>query len=471
MKNNMTNDMTKGNPTKLILLFSIPLLIGNIFQQFYSMVDTIIVGRFVGVDALAAVGATSSMVFLVNGFATGLSSGFAVLVSQRFGAKDEKGLRKAVASAITLTVISVVVITIVSLLGAMPLLKLMNTPENIIGDAYLYIKIIYAGVVATVAYNLIASILRALGDSKTPLYFLIVSSVLNVILDLVFIIVFKMGVAGAAWATIIAQAVAGIWCTIFMMKKYKILKFEKDELKLNGHYISRLCYMGIPMGLQYSITAIGSVILQTAVNGLGSLVVAAVTASSKISMFLCCPFDALGSTMATYAGQNVGAKKLSRISEGIKKSLLIGSVYSIIALVVSIFFGETIALLFVNAGETELLLMVKQCLVTSAAFFIPLCIVNVVRFTIQGMGYSTFAIFAGICEMIARALCGFILVPMFGFTAVCFASPIAWIFADAFLLPGYKNVSNKLKKKIEISEIDYKNNKDEKIEESITLID
>ena len=189
--------------------------------------------------------------------------------------------------------------------------------------------------------------------------------------------------------------------------------------------------MGIPMGLQYSITAIGSVILQTAVNGLGSLVVAAVTASSKISMFLCSPFDALGSTMATYAGQNVGAKKLSRISEGIKKSLLIGSVYSIIALVVSIFFGETIALLFVNAGETELLLMVKQCLVTSAAFFIPLCIVNVVRFTIQGMGYSTFAI----------------------------------------LLPGYKNVSNKLKKKIEISEIDYKNNKDEKIEESITLID
>ena len=177
MKNNMTNDMTNGNPVKLILLFSIPLLIGNIFQQFYNMVDTIIVGRFVGVDALAAVGATSSMVFLVNGFATGLSSGFAVLVSQRFGAKDEKGLRKAVASAITLTIISVVIITIVSLLGAMPLLKLMNTPENIINDAYLYIKIIYAGVIATVAYNLIASILRALGDSKTPLYFLIISSV------------------------------------------------------------------------------------------------------------------------------------------------------------------------------------------------------------------------------------------------------------------------------------------------------
>ena len=232
MKNNMTNDMTKGNPTKLILLFSIPLLIGNIFQQFYSMVDTIIVGRFVGVDALAAVGATSSMVFLVNGFATGLSSGFAVLVSQRFGAKDEKGLRKAVASAITLTVISVVVITIVSLLGAMPLLKLMNTPENIIGDAYLYIKIIYAGVVATVAYNLIASILRALGDSKTPLYFLIVSSVLNVILDLVFIINFNMGVAGAAYATIISQGVSAILCLIYTYKRFTILRLKKKILKL-----------------------------------------------------------------------------------------------------------------------------------------------------------------------------------------------------------------------------------------------
>ena len=215
----MTNDMTNGNPVKLILLFSIPLLIGNIFQQFYNMVDTIIVGRFVGVDALAAVGATSYMVFLVNGFTTGLSSGFAVLVSQRFGAKDEKGLRKAVASAITLTIISVVIITIVSLLGAMPLLKLMNTPENIINDAYLYIKIIYAGVIATVAYNLIASILRALGDSKTPLYFLIISSVLNVILDLVFIINFNRGVAGAAYAPIISQAVSAALCLIYTYMK------------------------------------------------------------------------------------------------------------------------------------------------------------------------------------------------------------------------------------------------------------
>lgn len=471
MRSNEVKDLTQGNVFKLILGFSVPLLLGMLFQQFYSMVDTIIVGKYLGVSALAEVGSTGSINFMIIGFCMGVCNGVAIPVAQKFGANNYKKLRKYVFNSAVLAAIFSIVMTMIVCVLCRSILEWMNTPSDIIDGAYSYIFVIFLGIPATYLYNLSSGIIRSLGDSKTPLMFLIMSSIINIVLDLVFIIVFKMGVAGAAWATIIAQAVAGIWCTIFMMKKYKILKFEKDELKLNGHYISRLCYMGIPMGLQYSITAIGSVILQTAVNGLGSLVVAAVTASSKISMFLCCPFDALGSTMATYAGQNVGAKKLSRISEGIKKSLLIGSVYSIIALVVSIFFGETIALLFVNAGETELLLMVKQCLVTSAAFFIPLCIVNVVRFTIQGMGYSTFAIFAGICEMIARALCGFILVPMFGFTAVCFASPIAWIFADAFLLPGYKNVSNKLKKKIEISEIDYKNNKDEKIEESITLID
>ena len=421
MRSNEVKDLTQGNVFKLILGFSVPLLLGMLFQQFYSMVDTIIVGKYLGVSALAEVGSTGSINFMIIGFCMGVCNGFAIPVAQKFGANNYKKLRKYVFNSAVLAAIFSIVMTMIVCVLCRSILEWMNTPSDIIDGAYSYIFVIFLGIPATYLYNLSSGIIRSLGDSKTPLMFLIMSSIINIVLDLVFIIVFKMGVAGA--------------------------------------------------GLQYSITAIGSVILQTAVNGLGSLVVAAVTASSKISMFLCCPFDALGSTMATYAGQNVGAKKLSRISEGIKKSLLIGSVYSIIALVVSIFFGETIALLFVNAGETELLLMVKQCLVTSAAFFIPLCIVNVVRFTIQGMGYSTFAIFAGICEMIARALCGFILVPMFGFTAVCFASPIAWIFADAFLLPGYKNVSNKLKKKIEISEIDYKNNKDEKIEESITLID
>lgn len=450
MAKNEVKDLTQGNVFKLILGFSIPLLFGMLFQQLYSMVDTIIVGRYLGVNALAEVGSTGSISFMIIGFCMGVCNGFAIPVAQKFGARNYKLLRKYVFNSGVLSIIFSMVMTIIVCLLCRNILEWMNTPKDIIDGAYSYIFVIFLGIPVTYLYNLLSGIIRSLGDSKTPLIFLLISSVINIILDLVFIIVFHMGVAGAAWATVISQGVSGICCLVFMMKKYTILKFEKDELKLNSHCIRRLCYMGIPMGLQYSITAIGSVILQTAVNGLGSLVVAAVTAGGKISMFLCCPFDALGSTMATYAGQNVGAKKLDRVNEGIKKSIIIGSIYSIIAFIVSILFGRTIALLFVDGSEVELLSMVKKQLIIVAAFYIPLCFVNVVRFTIQGMGYSTFAIFAGIFEMVARTLCAFILVPVFGFTAVCLASPIAWIFADLFLVPGYISVLNKMKRELSI---------------------
>lgn len=448
MGKNDVKDLTQGNVFKLILGFSIPLLLGMLFQQFYSMVDTIIVGRYLGVTALAEVGSTGSINFMIIGFCMGICNGFAIPVAQKFGARNYKLLRKYVFNSGVLAVIFSVIMTLVVCLLCRNILGWMNTPNDIMEGAYSYIFVIFLGIPVTYLYNLLAGIIRSLGDSKTPLMFLIMSSIINIILDLVFIIVFNMGVSGAAWATVISQGVSGICCLIFMAKRYSILKFEKDELKINGHCIRRLCYMGVPMGLQYSITAIGSVILQTAVNGLGSLVVAAVTAGSKISMFLCCPFDALGSTMATYAGQNVGAKKLDRVNEGIKNSIIIGSVYSIIAFLVSIFFGKTISLLFVDGNELELLSMVSKQLIITALFYIPLCLVNVVRFTIQGMGYSTFAIFAGICEMIARTICGFILVPIFGFNAVCLASPIAWICADLFLIPGYISVMNKMKREI-----------------------
>lgn len=449
MAHSKTRDMTRGNAFKLILEFSIPLLLGMLFQQFYSMVDTIIVGKYLGVNALAAVGSTGSINFMVIGFCMGVCNGFGIPIAQQFGAKNYKQLRKYAFNSGYLSAIFSVVMTAVVCLLCSNILVWMRTPSDIIDGAYKYIFVIFLGIPATYLYNLLSAIIRSLGDSKTPLYFLLVSSVINIALDLVFIIYMNMGVAGAAWATVIAQGVSGIFCLIFMKRKYEILRFEKDELRLDKKCIENLCYMGIPMGLQYSITAIGSVILQTAVNGLGSLVVAAVTAGSKISMFLCCPFDALGSTMATYAGQNVGAKKLDRISEGLKASTIIGSIYSIIALIISIVFGKSIALFFVNESETDIILMVSKFLIIVAAFYIPLCLVNVVRFSIQGMGFSTFAILAGVCEMIARSLCGFVLVPVFGYTAVCLASPVAWIFADAFLLPAYKIVLNKLKEKLE----------------------
>ena len=456
MRKSEMRDMTKGNVFNIILGFAIPLLLGMLFQQFYSMVDTIIVGKYLGVSALASVGSTGSINFMIIGFCMGVCNGFAIPVAQKFGAGNFKKLRKYVFNSGFLAIVFSVVMTLIVCVFCRQILIAMRTPEDIIQGAYSYIYVIFLGIPATYLYNLLSGIIRSLGDSKTPLFFLIISSIINIILDLFLIIYMHMGVAGAAWATVIAQAVSGILCLIYMRKKYSVLKFESDELKVDGYCIRRLCYMGVPMGLQYSITAIGSVILQTAVNGLGSIIVAAVTAAGKISMFLCCPFDALGSTMATYTGQNIGAGKLERISEGIKKSMIIGSVYSIVALMISVFFGKSLALLFVNENEIEILAKVSENLIIVAAFYIPLCIVNVVRFTIQGMGYSTFAILAGVCEMIARALCGFILVPIFGYVAVCLASPVAWIFADAFLIPAYKYVINKSKCEMKIKLVEAK---------------
>lgn len=302
MEKNKVKDLTQGNVFKLILGFSIPLLFGMLFQQFYSMVDTIIVGKYLGVTALAEVGSTGSISFMIIGFCMGVCNGFAIPVAQKFGARNYKLLRKYVFNSAILSAIFSIAMTIIVCLLCRKILGWMNTPDDIMEGAYSYIFVIFLGIPVTYLYNLLAGIIRSFGDSKTPLIFLIMSSIINIVLDLAFIIIFKMGVAGAAWATVISQAVSGICCLIFMKKRYSILKFEKDELKVNGHCMRRLCYMGIPMGLQYSITAIGSVILQTAVNGLGSLVVATVTAGNKISMFLSCPFDALGSTMATYAG-------------------------------------------------------------------------------------------------------------------------------------------------------------------------
>ena len=429
MKNNMTNDMTKGNPVKLILLFSIPLLIGNVFQQFYSMVDTIIVGRFVGVDALAAVGATGSMVFLVNGFATGLTSGFAVLVSQKFGAKDENGLRKAVASAVTLTVISVIVVTLVSLIGAKPLLKLMNTPENIMGDAYTYIKIIYGGVVATVAYNLIASILRALGDSKTPLYFLIVSSVLNVILDLVFIINFKMGVAGAAYATIISQGVSAILCLIYTYKKFIILRLKKEDFNVKRKYYHKHLKIGIPMALQFSITSIGIMTVQAALNVFGSIVIASYTAASKALQLVMQPAITFGVTMATYCGQNLGAKEYGRIKEGVKECTKISIITSIIAGAVLMFLGKYFVMMFISNPDAEVLKYAQQVLDISAIFFIPLGLIFIYRNALQGIGDSFVPMMAGVYELVARAIVAFTLPRYLDFMGICLADPVAWFAA------------------------------------------
>ena len=444
MANNMTNDMTKGNPLKIFIFFSIPLLIGNIFQQLYSMVDTIIVGRFVGVNALAAVGSTGSLFFLVNGMVLGLTSGFAVLVAQKFGAKDEDGLKKAVASNILLTLISTVIITVIALIVKTPLLKMMNTPDNIFGDANTYITIIFAGIITQALYNMAAGILRSLGDSKTPLYFLIVSSVINIILDLVFIINFKMGVAGAAYATNIAQGISAILCLIYSYKKFPVLRIKKEDFKFGTAYISKHLKIGIPMGLQFSVTAIGIVIVQSAINVFGSTVIAAYTASSKVLQLVMQPSTSFGVTIATYAGQNLGAKRFDRIKNGMKIMNKISVVTSLLAGAVLVFLGKYFVMLFIDNPTPEIFKYAQEVFNYSAVFFIPLGFIFVYRNVLQGMGESFVPMMAGVYELAARSVVAFTLPKFIGFTGICLSDPVAWISASVPLMITYYRKMKKI---------------------------
>ncbi len=440
----MEKDMTKGNPMRLILGFAVPLLLGLVFQQFYSMVDAVIVGHYLGVEALAAVGATGSVNFLIIGFCMGVCNGFGIPIAQEFGAKHEGELKRFVANSVWLSVIFAVVITIVVSLLCRPILQIMRTPDNIIDGSYNYIIIIFLGIPVVFLYNMTAAILRSLGDSRTPVVFLVTAAVLNIFLDIFCIVVLPLGVAGAAVATVVSQAIAGFACLIYMRRKFSILRLSKEESRWNRSYAGKLCNMGIPMGLQYSITAIGSVILQSAVNSIDSNAVAAVTAGGKVSMLLVCPFDAMGSTMATYGGQNVGAGDLDRVNKGLKDCCLLGLLYALIALGAVYLFGKQLLLLFLDAGETQIIADAYSFLQINALFYFPLALVNIVRFLIQGMGFSKLAVFAGAFEMLARALAGFLLVPHFGFSAVRFANPLAWIFADIFLIPAFFHVRKKM---------------------------
>ncbi|WP_028242182.1 MATE family efflux transporter [Pseudobutyrivibrio ruminis] len=439
-----TKKMTEGNPLGLILGFSIPMLAGLLFQQMYNLVDTIIVGQTLGDSALAAVGSTGSINFLINGFCMGICSGFAIPVAQRFGAESYDSMRKFVGNSIIMSGIFAVVITTLVSIFCYQILVIMQTPDDIIDLAYSYISIIFFGIPVTFLYNLTAGIMRSLGDSKTPTYFLIMAAGINVVLDIVFIIVLGMSVDGPALATVMSQFIAGISCLIYMKKKFPILKLSKGDLKLGKHHSQVLISMGIPFGLQYSITAIGSVILQTAVNGLGTIAVASMTAGSKVSMFVVCPFDALGGTMATYAGQNVGAKNIPRVKKGVWTAQLIGTIYAVFIFIVLIFAGRYILRLFT---ATDIVIeQAMMFLLANGVTYTLLAAVNIFRFAIQGMGFSTFAIYSGVMEMIARILVAFTFVPMIGFSGAIWASPVAWLFAVIFLVPGLYYCCRKLDK-------------------------
>ncbi len=436
-------DLTSGKPLPLILGFGLPIFGGILFQQFYNLVDTMIVGKMLGVKALAAVGSTGSINFLIVGFCIGICNGFAIPIAQRFGAGDLSGLRRYIANSVYTSAFFAVTVTTIVCLMCRQILTWMKTPSDIIELSASYIFIIFLGIPATILYNMASGIIRSFGNSKTPLYFLIFSSVLNIILDL--LLIKPMGVRGAALATIISQAVSGVIATVFLKKHYDFLVLTSEEKKPDKTYIMKLCTMGVPMGLQYSITAIGSVILQSSVNQLGSDFVASSAAAIKVNIFLYSPLDALGSTMATFAGQNVGAGKLDRIDEGIRDAVLLGFAYSVIGILLVVVFARQFALLFVSGEEVAIIANIRQYLLINNSFMFLLTLVNVVRFTIQGLGFSGLAIFAGVGEMIARAMMGFFFVPLFGYVAACFASPVAWLLADLFLVPAYFLIMKRLR--------------------------
>lgn len=432
-----SKEMTEGKALPLIFNFTLPLLLGNLLQQTYSLVDAAIVGRFLGINALASVGASTSVVFLILGFCNGCCGGFGIPVAQKFGARDYSTMRRYVAVSLQLAAVMSVMIAVVTSVFCADILRMMSTPESIFTGAYYYLLITFIGVPCTFFYNLLSSIIRAVGDSKTPFWFLLFSTVLNILLDLFFILVLDWGVAGAAIATVLSQGVSAMLCYFYMMRHFEILKATSTERKFDKALARTLMYIGVPMGLQFSITAIGSIMLQSANNALGTACVAAFTAAIRIKMFFMCPFESLGMAMATYSGQNYGAGKPERIWMGVKASALMMILYWTFTFCALMLGAKTFALLFVEASELEVLHNTELFLHVSVSFFPALGLLCILRYTIQGVGFTSLAMLSGVSEMIARILVSLLAVPTFGFIAVCFGDPTAWIFANAFLIPAF----------------------------------
>ena len=431
------HDMTSGSPMKMILSFTFPIFIGNVFQQFYNMADAVIVGKFVGTKALAAVGSTGTIMFLIYGFVVGMTAGFTVLTAQKFGAGDMRAMRQTVAGASILSLIVGVILTAAFMILMKPWLMAMNTPEDIFADAYAYIMIVSAGILAQMLYNLLASVLRALGNSKVPLYFLILSALLNIVLDLVLIIVFHMGAAGAAVATVVSQGVSGLLCLVYIVKCVPVLRMSRDDWRPSGHLLKTQMRIGIPMALQYSITAIGTMMVQSSLNILGSTLVAAYTAAGKIEQVVSQAYVALGTTLATYSAQNIGAGDVPRIRRGFRATTWIGVIYSFAAAALVMTVGKYMTYLFVSEDVELIMGSVDLYLKCAGSLFIPLAIVNIYRNGIQGLGYGLLPMMAGVAELVGRGVMSVIAAQQKSYLGVCLASPAAWVLAAALLIGMY----------------------------------
>ena len=443
------NDMTVGSPMKMILSFTFPIFLGNVFQQFYNMADAVIVGKFVGTKALAAVGSTGTIMFLIYGFVVGMTAGFTVLTAQKFGAGDMQGMRRTVAGAGILSLLIGLFLTVTFMLFMKPLLHLMNTPSDIFADAYKYIMIVSGGILAQMLYNLLSSILRALGNSKIPLYFLIISALLNIVLDLVLIIVFQMGAPGAAIATVVAQGISGVLCLIYIMWKIPLLHLKKEDWHVGGQIYAIQLKIGLPMALQYSITAIGTMMVQSALNILGSTLVAAFTAASKIEAGCNTGICSDGNNNGNLPEHRISEpENVPRIRQGFKACTILGIGYSLVAATFIMTVGKYMTYLFVSEDVDIIMSSVDIYLKCIGLFFIPLAIVNIYRNGIQGLGYGLLPMMAGVAELIGRGVVALIAAKERSYLGVCLASPAAWVLAGGLLIAMYYYIMNVHMKKM-----------------------
>lgn len=439
------NDLTKGSPLKLIFWFTIPLLIGNIFQQFYSLSDTLIVGQTLGVKALAAVGSTGSVQFLIIGFAQGLTAGLSILTAQYYGAKDFKGVRRSFAISIVISLIVGVILTIVSLILVDHILVLMQTPPAIMADARTFLQIMLGGMLAPIGFNLLSNVIRALGDSRTPLWFLIISSVINIGLELLFILGFHWGIAGAGWATILAQLIATLMCAVYIIVKVPVLHIGWRHFKLQRARVKAHLNVGLPMAFQMSIIAIGTIVLQAALNSLGTNSVAATTAAQKIDQLATQPLMSFGVTMATFAAQNFGAHKYERIIKGVKQTMWLSGSFSVVAGLIEIFWGQQLVGLFVGHQDMAVLHLSQTYFNIIGSTYILLSMLFIMRNTLQGLGRSAIPTLAGAAELFMRVFAALVLVHFFAYAGACFSEPLAWLGSCAVLLPAYVRAVHELR--------------------------
>ena len=438
--------MTVGKPSKLIIQFMIPMFLGNVFQQFYNVADSIVAGQFLGVQALAAIGSTGSLMFFVTGWMNGMSSGFAILVSQWFGAKKYDRMRHYVAMSVYLSIILSVLMTVGFLAANEPILRMMNYSPDIMPDVTAYMGIIYAGLIVTAAYNALAAFLRALGDSRSPLYFLIISAAINVVLDIVFIVYGGMGVDGCAYATVIAQAISALLCFIYIVKRYPILHLKREDFRISFRSWGRLLALGIPMALQFSITAIGTIIVQGAVNVYGEIYMAGFSAAGKLQNIIATVFSAFGATIATYVGQNRGAGKMDRVRQGVRTTQMMIIVYSVFAMAVVLLLGRYMMWIFVSPSETEVIDVAVLYFRTVFWCYPFLGSIFLYRNTLQGLGYGLVPMLGGVFELVARAGIVLLVAGRTSFVGVCLSDPAAWLSALIPLVPYYIYTMRKWKK-------------------------